>query len=245
MNAKKKIATEVTLVIVDCVDVDLALKALAVSLCGFQPAEAKLLSHQRPANCVADVTFVPIRQIESVRAYNEFMLFDLYKYVNTPFCLSVHADGFVINPQAWNDIFLRYDYVGAPWPATAWNSRGSRVGNSGFCLRSRRLLKNTASLPSKYITDHRKSRKTTVDDIFTCCDAYPLLSRTMSYAPMHVAWVFSREQPMLPGEPRQSLNLAGAFGFHGRMTPATARACDRLKNASLDECVRGLVNFCG
>jgi hypothetical protein len=65
------------------------------------------------------------------------MLKDLAPHVETSHALVVQWDGYVLNPEAWTGEFLRCDYIGAPWP---WAPEGSRVGNGGFSLRSRRLL---------------------------------------------------------------------------------------------------------
>ena len=35
---------------------------------------------------------------------------------NTYNAMLIHSDGYVINPSAWRDDFLDYDYIGAPWP---------------------------------------------------------------------------------------------------------------------------------
>jgi hypothetical protein len=35
---------------------------------------------------------------------------------DTEFAILVHEDGFIVNPECWSDEFLKYDYIGAPWP---------------------------------------------------------------------------------------------------------------------------------
>ena len=64
----------------------------------------------------------------------------LKKYIDTDFCLIIQGDGFVIHPENWTDEFLKYDYIGAPWRNLAHYSF-IRVGNGGFSLRSKKLLK--------------------------------------------------------------------------------------------------------
>ena len=63
--------------------------------------------------------------------------------------LSVHEDGFPIDPSLWTDEFLDYDYIGAPWAASSpWVPGGQpMVGNGGFYLESRRCLDAKARLP--------------------------------------------------------------------------------------------------
>ena len=68
----------------------------------------------------------------------------LTDYFDTEFSLSIEWDGFVVNPDAWTDDFLKYDYIGAT-NREIWNR--DKVGgvhpytfmNGGFCLRSKRL----------------------------------------------------------------------------------------------------------
>jgi len=52
------------------------------------------------------------------------------------FFLNIHSDGFAVNKNSWDNRFLDYDYIGAPWPFCL---PGQRVGNGGFSLRSKKL----------------------------------------------------------------------------------------------------------
>jgi len=45
--------------------------------------------------------------------YNHFIVYELWKYIDTNFALLVQDDGYVVNPYQWNDEFLKYDYIGA------------------------------------------------------------------------------------------------------------------------------------
>ena len=85
--------------------------------------------------------FIDHMSINSRQAYSQFVLQELHKYIKTDFVLMVQWDGWVINPNAWQDAFLDYDYIGAVWP---WHPEGLRVGNGGFSLRSKKLLELTA-----------------------------------------------------------------------------------------------------
>ncbi len=38
------------------------------------------------------------------------------RVVTTDFNLCVQFDGFAVNAGSWDDVFLDYDYIGAPWP---------------------------------------------------------------------------------------------------------------------------------
>ena len=79
----------------------------------------------------------------SSKRYNKFCIKELSKYINTSHYLIIQHDGFVINPQAWDDEFLEYDYIGSPWndgnAKLADIDEKYKVGNGGFSLRSKRL----------------------------------------------------------------------------------------------------------
>ena len=88
--------------------------------------------------------------IKNMKDYSRFMIYNLNEHVDSDFALTIQHDGFIINPNAWRDDFLDYDYIGAPWP---WREQGFvtpfgehiSVGNGGFSLRSKKLLE----LPTK------------------------------------------------------------------------------------------------
>ena len=92
----------------------------------------------------------PSIPVSSMKDYSKFMIYHLNEYINTDFAITIQHDGFIINPDAWRDEFLNYDYIGAPWP---WREQGFvtpfgehvSVGNGGFSLRSKKLIE----LPTK------------------------------------------------------------------------------------------------
>jgi hypothetical protein len=63
---------------------------------------------------------------------------DLFRHIETDFVQVVQWDGYVTNAEGWSDEFLAFDYIGARW----WFAEeGRNVGNGGFSLRSRKLLR--------------------------------------------------------------------------------------------------------
>ena len=140
--------------------------------------------------------FIDYPQINSRQAYSKFVLRELHKLVYTKFCLIVQWDGWVIHPEAWNDQFYNYDYIGAVW---YWHPEGYRVGNGGFSLRSRKLLELTASPDFVY--------KDKNEDDLICHDNKDYLeSQGIKFAPEEVARYFSYER---------ELSNIKTFGFHG------------------------------
>ena len=129
----------VTLLCADTANHALALRALAKSMEQARFGRAMFLTDALPEGVVApagvEITTIP--PIVSRDAYSELVLKGLRPFVDTPHALVIQWDGYVVNADAWDPSFLDCDYIGAKW---YWHDAGSRVGNGGFSLRSRKLL---------------------------------------------------------------------------------------------------------
>lgn len=180
----------VTLVGVDCIDVDRL--AFAADICQrhINFAEVKLLSHIPSSR--SDV--IPIAPLLSIEAYSEFIVKELYKYVDTEYALIFQYDGFVLNPIRWKKEFLDYDYIGAHWD---WIEGKNTVGNGGFSLRSRSLLERLA-------TDPRIEQTHPEDTVICITYGDYLMQAGFKFAPVALAKEFSTENDYWKGE----------FGFH-------------------------------
>src|ERR1043166_7270176 len=101
------------------------------------------------------IRFGGVKWLRSHRTLEEFqnIEFDLGKHMKTSHALTMHLDGFVLNSDSWDDDWLEYDYIGAPWPQnflTQFNPTWThRVGNSGFSLRSRWLCDKCKIIPRR------------------------------------------------------------------------------------------------
>jgi hypothetical protein len=145
----------------------------------------------------------------TLKGYNQFCLAELHKYIDTTHCLTMQSDSRIVNALAWDDRWLEYDYIGAPWPP-GHSGTEYRVGNSGFCLRSKRLLHATVSLPNDSYVWRGKTKPSSRDDVITCVMYRPQLeSLGLRFAPVEVAARFSFETPT-PEAPA----LNGQFGTH-------------------------------
>jgi len=107
----------------------------------------------------------------------------------------------------WNDKFLDYDYIGAPWSQqNQWvESYDARVGNGGFSLRSKRLLEATSKFSDvptheDLLFTQRRYFRTQVEREFD-----------FKIAPPYIAYQFSQEQ-IFPG---LNVPIGQSFGFHG------------------------------
>jgi hypothetical protein len=147
----------------------------------------------------------------SIDAWNKFIVYELHKYITTDFAFLIHADGYVVRPQAWRDEFLAYDYIGAPWPLPVddYSYRTPdgelvRVGNS-VSIRSRRILE----LPSKLNLPWKSYYGNTNEDGFLCVHNRAVLeSNGIRFAPLDVAKHFSKEHEIPENEGIET------FAFH-------------------------------
>jgi hypothetical protein len=89
---------------------------------------------------------IPIERLNSKEAYSRFCLRHMVDFIETPFALIVQWDGYVVNGRAWAGAFRKYDYIGAVWHEK-FPPGVPMVGNGGFSLRSRKLLKAIKQLP--------------------------------------------------------------------------------------------------
>lgn len=152
-------------------------------------------SHVTSASQIPNLEWRTIEPLKSIQDYNRFMLEELHRHIETEHVLIMQWDGFVTHPQLWQDEFLNWDYIGAPW---YHGGHPGLVGNGGFSLRSRKLLEalthlqlNTKVPEDMEICVHKK------DELITCYG--------IRIAPLNLAQAFACEYG----------TFRDAFGFHG------------------------------
>lgn len=149
--------------------------------------------------------------IKSIDDWNRAVVYDLWKYVDTPYAVLIHADGYVINPSAWRPEFLKYDFVGAPWPLPqddySYRTRYGevvRVGNS-VSLRSQDIMR----APFELDLEWKSYFGNTNEDGFLCVHNKRILEeKGIKFAPLKVAKYFSKEHEI---PENRGLNT---FAFH-------------------------------
>ncbi len=200
-HVKLKLPT-VTLITVHGVDPDAATKVLRYCMQYVEFASVKLVSSREPKTALGSIEMHQIEAIDYWH-YSQFVMNHLSPCVDTQHCLLVQTDGFITNPGGWEDSFLDYDYIGAPWPSWAQWCPVCRVGNGGFSLRSKKLLELTASLHFDGGNE---------DYVITNNNYDHLMRHGIRIAPVDVAARFSCELPCddVPFDPSTS------FGFHGK-----------------------------
>lgn len=173
-------------------------------------------AHLITSHGIQDTNLVKVRQlptefrINSIEYYSYFMSILLHNYIETDKVICVQTDGYVLNPSAWTDEFLEYDYIGAPW-TVGYNkhpnfpdcTEDTTVGNGGFSLRSRKLLK----LSSYYLTQYKQPYHP--EDLAICRGIRSWLdNEDIKFAPREVAKLWAAEDSKYTGQ----------FGFHGKIT---------------------------
>ncbi len=209
---KRKLET-VTLLGIDCVDLARLKQALEICQKEFEFAEVKILSSLPSVNKDKVIKIEPINSLEE---YSHFVIFELAKYVDTPHVLIVQYDGFILNPQAWDDKYLDYDYIGAPWLVADWSVSNFDfpmkllgqyvVGNGGFSLRSKRLLTLTADLAQKGVLTRYSPEDVAIGVYYRAL----LEENNIKIAPVELAKKFSFES-----ETKDNYAWTNQFGFHG------------------------------
>ncbi len=154
------------------------------------------------------VIFMP--SIKNINDWNYSIIYDLPNYIATDFCILIHPDGYVVNPHLWNDEWLTYDYIGAPWPLPSddYSYRDEcgnivRVGNS-VSLRSKKLMQRVAKFP------WREYYGNTNEDGFISVHHHDELTKEgYRFADINVAKYFSKEHTILENE-----DIKETFAFH-------------------------------
>lgn len=198
----------ITLCCVDCINHKLAIKALNKSKerCVFD----RVLFLTNRDFTLPGIETIEIPPISSRQEYSIFVLHELHRYIDSDFVLLVQWDGYILNPNAWTNKFLNFDYIGAVW---GHHKDGFRVGNGGFSLRSRKLLLATRAIPfdEELAEDELIGRK-----------YRPLLEEQyqVRFAPESEAEKFSFETTYPACQP---------FGFHGLFNMWMALAPDEVE----------------
>jgi hypothetical protein len=138
---------------------------------------------------------IPLTPYQDIADWNVFVNYEVPKHVSSDFIMSIHEDGFPICPELWDNEFLNYDYIGAPWP-------DGQVGNGGFNIESRRMFDAKMKLQKDFVRDHPS------DNWLCKFHRQSLESDGLRFAPTPIALKFSTEYLG---------NEKPSFGFHGRI----------------------------
>lgn len=201
MKKEKLKLHHVTLTAMTSVKLYETIRALCYSMRDIEFGEVVLITDKKPFYLPRGITYKHTEKLEHIDQFNYKMAYEMGDYIDTDYMLLIHYDGFVVNADKWQEDFLKYDYIGSPWPlptaehATYYDVNGNlcRVGNS-VSLRSKRLLEfpKKAQLEWKPAADGFYN-----EDIFLCCMNKHLIEQAgMKIAPIEVARFFGHEHPL-------------------------------------------------
>jgi len=172
--------------------------------------EVLFIAHNPPVGGINPQWRVEFCASMTKNDYNIFCLYQLHNHIRTTHALTIQPDSGIYDPSEWDDDWLQYDYIGAPWPEHWSGEDNVRVGNSGFCLRSKRLLRATSQFPFRGSPWRGGIIQDPLDDVVTCVALRPQLEAMgLKFAPVEVAAKFSFELPT-----EFAKHERGRFGYH-------------------------------
>ena len=191
----------VDIIIIDCIKHNESIEILEFCSKNINFGSAKFFTDKKIKS--DNIEIIKIKKIGSIQDYSNFCL-KLNNYIDNDYVLIIQRDGFIINPHLWDNNFLCFDYIGAPW--TNFGNYKNDIGNGGFSLRSKYFLEYS----SKYQTTLSNPEDYFLNEI----NYDSAISFGINYAPLDLSYKFSVENfiPKL----KNKLNLHHSFGFHGK-----------------------------
>ena len=149
-----------------------------------------------------------VRQIENLdfHEYTPWLLKNSKDLFDSDFMINFHSNGMIQNTKAWENDFLDYDYVGAPWNAS------KNGGNGGFSLRSKYLCNRVSDIDlSSFNFEPSQQRViSNNEDVIICTTSEDELKiQGVNFAPLEVNSKFSTEHFAY-----EDADFYNSFGFH-------------------------------
>lgn len=239
-NINMKQHLPIDLVSVNCLTPEESIKALAYCNKFFTFNRTILFTSESISKSNCEI--VKINKFKTIDDYSDFML-KIGNFTTSDHVLIIQDDGHIINSERWDNKFLEYDYIGAPWPKDyrwrkRWNkkiynnasknAKKNRVGNGGFSLRSRKFLDYSMQFGSC---------KGIAEDVFLCLVNYEIaMENDIKFAPFDLAYYFSAEVPLIGKKLTQEgknlpIDVTKHFGWHGKRFTNSEILLD-LKNST-------------
>ena len=221
----KKNLPNIDLISINCVDAYQS--AAAINYCQqfINFGNSILITHQDVD--VDNIEFHLLLDKFNWNQYNDYVL-KLIDQTSHDYVLLIQDDGHIVNPDLWDDEYLNYDYVGAPWPfEESWIKLqyesqkdymrkvfpSNRVGNGGFSLRSKKFLE---------FSNQFDSCNELGEDSFLCIRKYEeAIDYGIKFAPFELAVKFSYENPCVEfdgnsWDTKIFFDENKHFGWHGK-----------------------------
>lgn len=206
-----------TMICADCSNPGLAIAAIRKSLQQIKPGRTILFTDKKYN--FPDFETIVIKPLKSKKDYSHFIVKELYKYIETSHILIIQGDGYVLDHKQWDDDYLYFDVIGAPWPY----DHDRRIGNGGASIRS---LKLQQILGTDNLIDvvHPEDQSISIVYKFYLEEKYGI-----KFAPEELATKFSYELI----EPTQK-----TFAFHGWHWPPFQETIVIHREASLGDVIQ-------
>lgn len=213
--------------------------SLALKRCLSQASfkDIKIISCVDIPYCDIPIIKIPETTKES---YSEFFVHHLKDYIDTEFCITFQQDGFIIDSKFWDNEFLNYDYIGAPWLMSEFDLQNIRknkpfnlVGNGGFSLRSKKYLHDSSTIQYnprlKFQVHLEAGAIPTPEDWFICSYNYEKICEMgVKFPSVKLASKFSIEHPSANKTfDRNNLDSYQSFGFHGSFNIAAMKLLEK------------------
>lgn len=201
---------DVTLLAISSIMIPETIQAMQVSMENLKFADAKFISHEEPEGLPKTIKYEYCPKINSSGDFDVYAFEELGKHIESSHMLMVQYHAFVLRPWMWDNDWLKYDFIGAPWYESPWfvsltTGEMIRVGNGGFSLRSKKLL----DLPKKLGVHTISDRGYTNDDGLINNHYRELFKANgIVYPDVYVAARFSHENDVPENKGVQT------FGFH-------------------------------
>lgn len=149
------------------------------------------------------VKLIQLPEVVDIDSWNKAIIYELPKYIETDFCILIHADGYIINPELWNPDWLNYDFCGSPFPLPTDNfsyrdvyGNIQRVGNS-VSLRSKCLIDLAPKLKLEWKSYYGNTNE---DGFITVHNRHIYEQHGMRFMPFEEAIYFGKEAPLPENE---------------------------------------------
>jgi Protein of unknown function (DUF5672) len=184
------------------------------------PQAKRLLISPVPPDCYPyDGEWRQLEQTVLAPWHTDYALRKLGAEIKTDIAVTVHHDGYVINPERWTDEFLDYDYIGAPWGINNVGEGQPRVGNGAFSLRSKKWLDLGAVFAEKYGLPSGAFN----EDVLSCHTwRQYFIAEGCKIAPLELAMRWSHEHQMAD---KPDWDRSQSFGFHNFHPPNQFKTC--------------------
>lgn len=212
--------SDVTLIALTSIKIPETIRALEYSYRGINFGAVKLVTDKEFCHAKIKKEYCP--PMVNIDEYNRYAFLELGSHVDTSHALVIQHDSSIIYPESWDNNWLNFDYLGAPWciPQDSFSYRANngelvRVGNGGFSLRSKLLMGIPKICGWELREDHGFKNE---DGNIVCYWRKEFLERKIKYAPVEVAARFSYEN-----EVPENQNIDKFFGFHKNLRWSMAK----------------------